>query len=340
MTDRHTLRTTWLMQALNTQGVADDSTLTIETLPGDASFRNYFRIRTKHNNYLLMDAPPDLENTHSFVHIAKAYHTHTIRTPEIFAHNLEQGFLLLEDFGTQLLADVLQRENASVWYRLCYQELPKIQQCVQVQNHVLPSFIEDLLENELEQFKQWVVIQFAHIHFSHEEEQYWQNTVQQIKAVCAEQPQVGVHRDYHSRNLMILPPHTIGIIDFQDAVIGPLTYDLVSLLRDCYIDWPKDQVTGWRDDYYHTLSDTKAFSRDQFQRWFDWQGLQRHLKALFIFCRKYLRDGSPNYLSAIPRTLRYCIDESAPYPELAWLHHFLQNRLAEVLLERIKITID
>jgi N-acetylmuramate 1-kinase len=340
MMHRDILRSDWLTQTLNAQGLSAQHIVHTEALPGDASFRRYFRIHTTQQTYLLMDAPPDLENSASFVQIATLYQMQAIRTPRIFAQDLAQGFLLLEDFGTQLLADVLHSDNASFWYQRCYQELPKIQRCLYTTEQPLTVFVNELLENELEQFKNWVLVQFANINFSTAEQHAWQECVQQIKTVCAQQPQVGVHRDYHSRNLMILPKQTIGIIDFQDALIGPLTYDLVSLLRDCYVDWPKAQVDTWRDDYYSVFADHNAYSREQFEYWFDWQGLQRHLKALFIFCRKYLRDGSTNYLSAIPRTFQYALNETAPYPGLAWLHLFLTERLAEPLFNRIKVAID
>lgn len=340
MNKRSTQRTKWLTQVLAAHHEqADCPEHSIQTLVGDASFRRYFRIRTATHHYLLMDAPPELENSDNFIHLAHAYRQHQIRTPLIFAHDIEQGFLLLEDFGEQLLIQALEGNTAHTWYRLCYQELPKIQRCMHLHNKPLPHFVSQLLTQELDQFKNWVIEQFAQLTLSDDEEKQWQQSIARIQAVCAEQPQVGVHRDYHSRNLMILPDQSIGIIDFQDAVIGPLTYDLVSLLRDCYIDWPDEQVQHWLTDYYESFADTHAYSHAQFQRWFDWQGLQRHLKALFIFCRKYLRDGSLDYLPAIPRTFTYALKESAPYPELAWLHQFLQNRLQDPLLKRVmKIT--
>jgi aminoglycoside/choline kinase family phosphotransferase len=308
----------------------------ITALPGDASFRKYFRINTPEKNYLLVDAPPESENSHRFVTIATAYRQQQIITPLIFSQDLTNGFLLIEDFGHQVLANVLDVNNADKLYRQCYQLLPNIHLCHSIDDEPLPKFIDDLLDMELMNFKRWSVIEFSGLTLSKKEEQLLYDAFAKIKQKCAEQPQVGVHRDYHSRNLMILADEKIGVIDFQDAVIGPITYDLVSLLRDCYVSWPEEQVNYWVKDYYQSFADQSEYSLAQFEQWFDWQGIQRHCKAIFIFCRKFLRDHSANYLNDIPRTLNYIFLATKKYPELRQFHQWLETRLAPPLLQRIE----
>jgi aminoglycoside/choline kinase family phosphotransferase len=333
MHNRHEHSQTWLNQQLNAMG---HDQYTIAALPGDASFRRYFRIEAPEQSFLFMDAPPELENSYDFSAISKTYRTNNIHTPIIFAEDLECGFLLIEDFGHQLLSKALTENSAEELYRRCYEILPHIQACQKIPGWDLPSFVEQLLDVELKNFHDWCLIQFAELKLSASEENLIQQTFAQLKASAAEQPQVGVHRDYHSRNLMVLPDGKIGVIDFQDAVIGPFTYDLVSLLRDCYIAWPIEKVHAWVKNYFDTHVDHKQYSFEQYHRWFDWMGIQRHLKAIFIFCRKYLRDSSTSYLNDIPRTLNYVLTVSGQYSELKSFHDFIEQRLAPPLLARIE----
>jgi aminoglycoside/choline kinase family phosphotransferase len=213
--------------------------------------------------------------------------------------------------------------------------LPRIQARQKIPNWSLPQFCDDILMAELKNFYEWSVIKFAALTLNTSEEKLLKNTFDFLQKNAETQPQVGAHRDYHSRNLMILADQSIGVIDFQDAVIGPVTYDLVSLLRDCYVNWPLERVQEWVKDYYEKFGDKKAYSLEQFQRWFDLQGVQRHLKALFIFCRKYLRDHSTYYLGDIPRTLNYVREITKQYSELHEFHEFIENRFAKPLLAKI-----
>lgn len=336
MIERAQLRHAWLEKSLT--GVWNKNT-SITALPADASFRRYFRVNSENQMYLLMDAPPELEDSHGYVAIAKAYRARNIHTPKIFVEDLTQGFLLIEDFGDALLNSALNENTASALYRKCYALLPTIQACTSIPEWHLPHFVKDLLETELMNFREWCLLKFAGLSLNTQEEHVLQETFAYLKNNAAAQPQVGVHRDYHSRNLMLLEDGKIGILDFQDAVIGPLTYDLVSLLRDCYISWPTDQVYSWVKEYYHAFGDANRYSLQQFQEWFDLQGLQRHLKAIFIFCRKYLRDGSKYYLDDIRRALNYTRHVLPQYPKLKLFHNFIENRLTEPLftkIERIK----
>ncbi len=333
MNTRDQKRTEWLHKQLSNVN-------NISPFPGDASFRCYFRILTPERSYLLMDAPPALEDSQSFVAIDKAYRTAGIQTPQIFAENLTDGFLLLEDFGHVVLNDVLSEQNAFEYYQHCYNILPAIQACQQIPHWNLPVFVESLLQTELNNFVEWGIEKFAEIQLTTYENQLLQNTFALLKDVSAEQPQVGVHRDFHSRNLMVLPDKSIGIIDFQDAVIGPLTYDLGSLLRDYYVKWPQELVYRCVYDYYNRLVEKNVCSRDQFEYWFDVQGMQRHLKVIFIFARKYLRDNSTAYLKDMLRALEYIHVVCQKHSVLKNFYHRIFLNLATCLKERIATILN
>ena len=332
--NRPVLRENWLKDQLNEKFNLSIDENNIIPLAQDASFRQYFRILTPEKNFLLMDAPPNLENCKPFISIAQTYLKTGIRTPEIFSYDLEMGYVLLEDFGNKVLQHSLNAENAENLYFSSLKILPKIQSCQLINESYLPHFGKEKMLEELYFFKEWCLIKFVELDLSFQEEVFLNQFFDQLISFCMTQPQVGVHRDYHSRNLMILNDQTIGVLDFQDAVIGPLTYDLVSLLRDCYIAWPQKDVKKWLKNYYEFTS-PHPYSFEQFQQWFDWQGIQRHLKAIFIFCRKYVRDHSTNYLSDIPRAINYVTQISSEYPQLTAFKEFIENRLLSILLEKI-----
>ncbi|MGZ8160625.1 MAG: aminoglycoside phosphotransferase family protein, partial [Methylobacter sp.] len=199
-----------------------------------------------------------------------------------------------------------------------------------VQSTRLPGYDEALLHRELAIFDEWFLGQLLDIEIP---AAVWSAVRTTLTASALEQPSTCVHRDYHSRNLMVLDSDSPGVIDFQDAVIGPITYDLVSLLRDCYIAWPEQQVEQWRLNYFERLRQAGLIhcSEAQFKRWFDLMGLQRHLKAIGIFSRLHLRDGKPGYLNDIPRTLNYVAAVCAAYPELAEFNDFLHQQVLPVL---------
>ncbi len=290
----------------------------------DASFRRYFRVTTTTDSYIVMDAPPDKEDVVSFVCIARLFEQANIHTPHIYQQNKAQGFLLLEDLGDKSYLDVLTPDTADKLYQAAFDTLLNLHQHIDLKNCRLPSYDSDLLQTELEIFYQWFLQHWLNIDCPDSIRQTV-NTVLIHSAL--EQPRFCVHRDFHSRNLMVLDNHSPGVIDFQDAVIGPVTYDLVSLLRDCYITWPQQRVEQWTKKYYHQLNDESIVDCDwdKFQRWFDLMGLQRHLKAIGIFTRLKFRDNKPDYMGDIPRTLDYIMQILDKYPELAEFSGFMKQ---------------
>lgn len=306
------------------------TTWELSPLAGDASFRRYFRVRTDNTSWVAMDAPPDKEDSHNFVGIAKVFANLGVTVPQIITANLEQGFLLITDFGNQLYWQALNTQTADPLYRAAIQSLITIQSCPQDKYWHFPTFAEIMVE-ELKRFREWFLLKHLGLTLNSTEEKILEDTFAQLVASALEQPQICVHRDYHSRNLMVLPDKKVGILDFQDAVWGPITYDLVSLIRDCYIAWPKPQVETWALHYYQ-LANSKGLLQhnnpQQFIRWFDWMGVQRHLKAIYIFARKLHRDNNPNYLKEIPRTLQYVLDITSCYPEFTAFKKLLASRVS------------
>jgi len=296
------------------------------SMPGDASFRRYFRLNQGSQSYVVMDAPPARENCRPFVAIAKTLRELGIETPVVFSSDLEQGFLRLTDFGDETYLKALQRHNADTLYRRALNALAVMQRCRAVSNYTLPLFNAEFMLQEWQWHKEW----FLHKFLGLDDDARWSALDKCFELLihsAATQPQVFMHRDYHSANLMVLPD-SVGVLDFQDAFIGPVTYDAVSLLRDCYIAWPIEQVQQWAVSYLGILQsqgDLVNVSKDVFLQWFDWMGIERHLKALFTFSRKFLRDQQPAYLQHIPRTLNYVIKISEKYAELDALHHYMAN---------------
>jgi len=311
----------------------NDLLLTIdscEPASSDASFRRYFRVKVPEGQFIVMDAPPDKENIEPFIRVAGLLARSRVNVPTIFQQNLADGFLLLEDFGSQCFLDQLNSYNATELYQSAFDSLFLLQANTTIENCGLPSYNEVLLHRELSIFEDWFLNQWLDIQIP---ASLWE-TVRTILVTSAlEQPITCVHRDYHSRNLMVLNDDSPGVIDFQDAVIGPITYDLVSLLRDCYIAWPEQQVEKWMSHYYGRLLQAEliACNPAQFKRWFDLMGMQRHLKAIGIFSRLHLRDGKSSYLDDIPRTLNYVKTVCAAYPELLEFSGFLKNQVLPAL---------
>jgi N-acetylmuramate 1-kinase len=298
--------------------------LSFDPASSDASFRRYFRVKTVSGQYIVMDAPPDKENTVPFIRIADLMRKAHVNVPEIFHINSVDGFLLLEDFGPICFLDRLTAENADDLYQSAFDSLIKLQTNLSVQDSILPAYNEQLLERELKIFDEWFLGQLLDTALP---DSVRVSLHSLLVGSALEQPVTCVHRDFHSRNLMVVPDDSPGILDFQDAVTGPITYDLVSLLRDCYIAWPEQKVNGWLKQYHQRLIQSGLMNCDlnQFKRWFDLMGMQRHLKAIGIFSRLHLRDGKSNYLKDIPRTLNYVKTQALAYPELADFSQFLQE---------------
>ena len=297
-----------------------------ELASSDASFRRYFRIKVSDGTFIVMDAPPDKENTEPFIRVAKLLAQSQVNVPAIFQQNPTDGFLLLEDFGSECFLDRLNDHNATDLYHSAFDALFLLQTQTPIASCGLPRYNEPLLQRELGIFEDWFLNEHLDVSIP---AALWETVRSLLVASALEQPVTCVHRDYHARNLMFLNEDSPGVIDFQDAVIGPVTYDLVSLLRDCYIAWPQQQVEQWMGTYYQRLLQAGLVDVDpaQFKRWFDLMGLQRHLKAIGIFSRLHLRDGKSGYLNDIPRTLNYVTTISAMYPELAEFSDFLQHQV-------------
>jgi aminoglycoside/choline kinase family phosphotransferase len=297
-----------------------------EPASSDASFRRYFRIKAPQGQFIVMDAPPPQEKVEPFVRIADLLTRSQVNVPTIFRQNLNDGFLLLEDFGSQCFLDQLNENTAAGLYQSAFDSLFKLQANTPQLDSGLPAYDEPLLKRELAIFDDWFLEQSLDITMP---EPLRSNVHDILIASALEQPTTCVHRDYHSRNLMVLDTDSPGVIDFQDAVIGPVTYDLVSLLRDCYIAWPTPQIEQWMAQYYQRLLQAGLIDCDlpRFKRWFDLMGMQRHLKAIGIFSRLHIRDNKSGYLKDIPRTLNYVTAVCAAYPELADFGRFLHEQV-------------
>ncbi len=316
----------WLRQDLN---------LSVESLcpaSSDASFRRYFRATLGTDSFIVMDAPPAREDVLPFIKIARLLREAGVQAPQIHAQDIEKGFLLLCDFGNRPYLDSLNEETADSLYGDALDSLGKLKRGVDVRSCGLPLYDEALLRREMDLCPEWFLAGLLGRQMSPAEQAILAKTWQILVDSALKQPQVCVHRDYHSRNLMITDVDNPGVLDFQDAVIGPVTYDLVSLLRDCYIVWPKERVENWTLSYHRRLLDEGLVGEtdpERFLRWFDLMGLQRHIKVLGIFARLNLRDGKPGYLADIPRVMRYIVEASRRHPELADFLAFLQDGVIE-----------
>ncbi len=304
----------------------------LEPASSDASFRRYFRVTHQEGQQIVMDAPPDREKIQPFIGVAGLFTNSGIHVPKIFQQNLDQGFLLLEDFGSECFLDKLNTGNADQLYQSALDSLFLLQTGTDIKTCRLPEYDLDLLNKELSIFSEWFIQKFMKVDITVEDQPVLDETWHVLTESALEQPKVCVHRDYHSRNLMFLSSRSPGILDFQDAVVGPITYDLASLLRDCYVSWPENLVQQWSTDYFDRLcqADMIQCSTGQFQRWFDLMGLQRHLKAIGIFARLQLRDGKPDYLRDIPRTMDYVTRICGRYSELSAFNQFLNDRILPV----------
>jgi len=302
----------------------------IDPASGDASFRRYFRVTLPDgSSRIAMDAPPEREDCRPFVAVGRALRDLGLNAPQIHAEDLTQGFLLLDDLGTCPYLDALQDpESVERLYGDALGALVVIQACGPQAG--LPPYDRRLLLAEMALFRDWLVGEKLGLELTPAEGFMLDAAFDLLADSALEQPQVCVHRDYHSRNLMVTPSPNPGILDFQDAVIGPVTYDLVSLLRDCYIRWPRRRVEEWAMGYFHLAVQSGVLRPEDegnFLRWFDLMGIQRHLKAAGIFARLDRRDGKPGYLKDIPRTLGYIVEVAGSYPDLAPLGAFVEGRV-------------
>ena len=320
MTQRIEQLRDWLQHA------ADLGETSLTPASEDASFRRYFRVHHAGGTAIAVDAPPEHEDSRPFVHVARALRAIGLNVPEILAVDYDLGFLLVGDLGETLYLDVLDEASAERLYGDALDALLVLQASAPEVPGGLPPYDRRRLLDELALFPAWFLDRHLDRPPGAVERTELEAAFEVLVASALEQPQVAVHRDYHSRNLMRVEVDNPGILDFQDAVIGPVTYDPVSLLRDCYVRWPRERVESWALGYHaRALQAGVLRERDEarFLRWFDLMGLQRHLKVLGIFARLWHRDGKPGYLDDLPRVLDYAIEVAADYPELGALHRLL-----------------
>ncbi len=280
----------------------------IELVPvsGDASFRKYYRVIIGNDSYIVMDSPTDKEPPEQFIEVTKHLVSIDVHVPQIFYENKQDGVLIIKDFGDTNYLDILNAENADLLYREAIDALIEMQEKSTKAN--LPEYDRPLLLREMALFEDWLINEMLGIKLTSMEQGKLSSLKELLVINALGQKQVFVHRDYHSRNLMYLKMSNPGIIDYQDAVIGPISYDLVSLLKDCYIKWPLEKIEAWCEYYFEKSTFTKGQRFDEFMKEFHLMGVQRHLKASGIFARLKYRDGKANYIKDIPRTLSYITD--------------------------------
>ncbi|NOZ37816.1 MAG: phosphotransferase [Gammaproteobacteria bacterium] len=325
----------WLVQTLGS------SDFSLAPASADASFRRYFRLCLNGQSYIVMDAPPEQEDCRPFIAVAALFRQRGLNAPRVLAQDLAQGLLLLDDLGERLYLSELNQGSVDALYGDAIQALLTLQSAPAevVQGAALPAYDRSLLLREMALFRDWYLQRHLGLSLNKHDRAVLDSLFSFLADAALSQAQVIVHRDYHSRNLLVCdvdpdssPCSNPGILDFQDAVIGPVSYDLVSLLRDCYIVWPQARVQAWVAQYFGQAQARgilpPAMSEAQFMRDFDLMGIQRHLKASGIFARLNYRDHKPAYLHDIPRTLDYIRQVGAAWPELA---DFLR------LLERLQV---
>ena len=325
---REQLIQTWITSVLNSDQFE------INFLAGDASFRRYARIILNNKTFMLMDAPPSMEDCRPFVSIDEFFYRHGVRVPHIVAKDLENGFLLLEDFGDVLLSTLLDDQTVDANYAQSFKQLIQLQS-IDGQNQ-FPAYSYEKLISEMDLLTDWLLPSLK-IQPTESEQALIKRTFAILANAALAQPQVIVHRDFHSRNLMILDGETEqGVIDFQDAVIGADTYDLISITRDAYVQWNAERVYGWFKVFYDLLPESAKEDRDfeQFKQDADLMAIQRHIKILGIFVRLFERDGKSGYLKDLPRVMWYLLEESKPYAELQPFMDFINARVMPAFTEK------
>ena len=316
---------TWAFNYLEEQGYQNLEP--IRPVSDDASFRRYFRLKHSKGTLICVDAPPDKEDNESFVLVQGLLEKGGVNVPHLVHFDLKLGFLLLSDLGDDLLLGLLKDSALERQVNAYENALSCLGEVVGVETTGLPNYNESRLLDEMSLFPDWLLDRQLKV------ERYdgFNQVAEAMVENAQKQPQVFVHRDFHARNLMTLGEE-LGVIDFQDAVVGPITYDLVSLLKDCYWKLPRQTVVQLVDTFRreHAHQTEPA----TFLRWFDWMGFQRHLKCAGIFCRLNLRDGKPGYLKDIPLVIDYLIEVAQLYTELkdfgAWLSREIKPNVAEL----------
>ena len=307
----------WAAQCLGLENVA------LIPVSGDASFRRYYRVQAGNRSVILMDAPPEQENSAAFIDIDRRLRKAGLHAPEILDFDLQLGFGLLEDLGDELYRAHVSSESVDRLFPGLFDLLRRM--AVSVDASGLPPYDDNRLQTELDLFTDWYLGRHRERSLAAQEVLAWEQVCAELKRSAAKQPQVFVHRDFHSCNLLYLPGQAPGLIDFQDAVCGPLSYDFISLLWDRYVSWPRDRLEEWMETYRKLLD--LDIHPQEWRRWCDLMGLQRNLKVVGIFSRLHYRDGKTGYLEMIPRFYSYLLDVLARYPEFSEF---------KVLLEQIE----
>jgi N-acetylmuramate 1-kinase len=326
----------WCLQQLSLS--ADEAAKQLDVVSGDASFRHYYRLPlAAGGSVIAVHAPPEKEDNLAFSTVQDLLYRHGARVPKLLAWDERRGFLLQEDFGDQLLCPLLVNSAAADhYYRQAFRALLAMQAIPQ-DAHTLPHYDSARLLTEMALFPEWFVEGLLKYQLSPEERGLLDGVFELLSERALQQTQVVVHRDFHSRNLMVLVDERLGMIDFQDAVLGPITYDLVSLVRDCYVSWSPEQVDDWIGVYRQmamragllpTLSEA-AFLQDV-----DWMGLQRHIKVLGIFARLHLRDGKSGYLADLPLVIAYTLDVASQYPEFVDFCAWFEEKLMPIIVKQ------
>lgn len=326
-----------LQQFLNPHFKEDEYQLAAIT--GDASFRRYFRVNTGDHSYIVMDSDPNkLDNT-PYIELNKVFSKHGFKLPKILQADEKQGFFLLSDLGNTHLADLLGDNDRTSHYKHLIKLSAQWAQIPPAQH--MKVFDSEFLQFELSIFKEWLVDAFIGYTMLDEQQSMWQRVCELLINNALEQPKVTVHRDFHSRNIMRTGQQW-AIIDYQDAVQGPVCYDLVSLLRDCYFQLPEkelDYLLHYAYDEFIAQQLINDVSFSVFKRWFDLTGVQRHLKAAGIFCRLKLRDGKSGYLNNVLPTLKYISSVSKEYPELETLSEWMETIIIPLTEKRLAVEI-
>jgi aminoglycoside/choline kinase family phosphotransferase len=316
--------------------------LQVSVASADASFRRYFRVQSGSHSWVVMDAPPEKEDLGPYIKVAEMLVSAGVNAPKVLAQNIAEGYLLLSDLGNRTyLAELGDRQRAAALYGDALRTLIQMQVGCAARVGELPPYNAELLKREMELFPEWLLAKHLGLALDVAERSILDQAFAILIESALRQPRVFVHRDYHSRNLMAIDDGAFGpnpgVLDFQDAVHGPITYDLVSLLRDCYIAWPLEEVHSWLREYRASARQAGlevGDSEADFLRDFDLMGVQRHLKASGIFARLAHRDGKHGYLNDIPRTLAYIRQVLPSYPEFKALAEFVEMRVAPALAQR------
>ena len=307
-------------------GLTETTVNHLQPSSSDASFRRYFRWSSSTTDLVLMDAPPPQEDCRPFVQMAHLLASAGLHVPKVWAQDLQRGFLVLSDLGLQTWLDVLNQDNADELFSLAIDALITLQK-ISLQDTQLPAYDEALLRRELQLFPEWYVQHELGISFTEQQQYLWQQACDVLVENALKQSRVLVHRDYMPRNLMLSTPNP-GILDFQDAVLGPVSYDITSLFKDAFISWPEGQVQIWLQQYWDKARANGIAVPDTFQKFHydcDLMGAQRHLKVIGIFSRICHRDGKPRYLADVPRFFNYLQQVIERQPALAPLAQLLAS---------------